>query len=225
MNVRVGVITADDALVDDLAGAFVTERLQLRSVLREPERVPADVVLVDARLQNHLMNVSRLVAEGTFAVVVMARAQNSADAMRYLDVGALDVVWGGSPAATLHARLRSAARHARPAAAEWTPVGDLAVSRTRREVRRRGELVHLTPTEYRLLETLLEAGGRTLSHHEILGRVWGPNSESSRHQLRVYVRQLREKIEVDPSAPKVVLTDPGKGYRLETHQHAAARAV
>ena len=194
----------------------------MRDVLREPEHVDADVLVVDVRSRSEVVPVSRLVAEGTFSVVVVARTQDAMQAMKYLDVGALDVIWSGTPDAAVQARVRSAARHARPTSSEWTMLAHIAVSAARREVRRDGETIRLTPTEFRLLLTLMDAGGRTVSHAEIINRVWRGDNDADRHHLRVYIRQLREKLEREPSEPELILTDAGLGYRIAGLPPAAA---
>jgi two-component system KDP operon response regulator KdpE len=74
--------------------------------------------------------------------------------------------------------------------------------------------VKLTPTEYRLLTTLVRHAGRVLTHRQLLKEVWGPNQTEEAHYLRVYMAQLRRKIEVDPAQPRYLLTEPGVGYRL-----------
>jgi two-component system KDP operon response regulator KdpE len=72
----------------------------------------------------------------------------------------------------------------------------------------------LTPTEYRLLTTLVKYAGRVLTHRQLLSEVWGPNSSQEAHYLRVYMNQLRQKLEADPAQPRYLLTEPGIGYRL-----------
>ena len=115
----------------------------------------------------------------------------------------------------LMARMRVAQRHAQlePQAAVFT-CGSLEVDLGRRLVLKNGEQVKLTPTEYALLRLLIQHAGRVLTHRQILKEVWGPASASETHYLRVYVAQLRQKIEHDPALPKIILTEPGVGYRL-----------
>ena len=93
--------------------------------------------------------------------------------------------------------------------------GDLLhVDLVRRQVTVAGSPVHLTPIEYRLLTTLIRHAGRMLTHQHLLKEVWGPNQTEQAHYLRVYVAQLRRKLEADPTRPRYVLTEPGVGYRL-----------
>jgi two-component system KDP operon response regulator KdpE len=86
----------------------------------------------------------------------------------------------------------------------------------RRQVLRGGEEVHLTPLEYRLLATLVKHAGKVLTHRQLLKEVWGINAINQTHYLRVYMTQLRHKLEADPTQPRLLLTEPGVGYRLKT---------
>jgi two-component system KDP operon response regulator KdpE len=92
--------------------------------------------------------------------------------------------------------------------------GELRVELARREVFRAGEEVHLTPTEYKLLVTLIRHAGRVLTHRQLLSGVWGPNYIDQRYYLRVYITQLRHKLERDPTRPRPLTTETGVGYRL-----------
>ncbi len=223
--VRVGVSSPDDDLVRILAEEFEAEEVSLRTALAAPEQLHLDVLLIDARHRSQLVPTARLVTEGTFSVVVMARPQDSVEAMKYLDVGALDVIWSGAAASEIGARIRSAARYAESIEVEWLTVGDLAISTKRHEIRRAGQSIRLTPTEFRLVEALVEAAGETVTHRSITYQVWGTTDDATRHQLRVYVRQLREKIEPDPAHPTVIVTEPGVGYRLDGLGRPGSRRV
>ena len=83
-----------------------------------------------------------------------------------------------------------------------------------RRVWRQGEEIHLTPTEYKLLATLVRHAGKVLTHRQLLKEVWGANYVNQSHYVRVYLAQLRQKIESDPTRPRLLLTEPGVGYRL-----------
>ena len=212
--VRVGVSSPDHDLLRALGEEFEVQEISLRAALAAPEQLRLDVLLVDARHRTQIVPTARLVTEGTFSVVVMARPQDSVEAMKYLDVGALDVIWSGAAESEIRARIRSAARYAAGMESDWLTVGDLAISTKRHEIRRSGQTIRLTPTEFRLVEALLNAQGETVTHRNITLQVWGTADDSTRHQLRVYIRQLREKIEEDPGNPTVIVTDAGVGYRL-----------
>jgi two-component system KDP operon response regulator KdpE len=92
--------------------------------------------------------------------------------------------------------------------------GDVAVDLARRHVTKGGRDVKLTPTEYALLRLLIQHAGRVLTHRQILKEVWGPEYMDETHYLRVYFGQLRRKLEDDPARPRLILTEPGVGYRL-----------
>jgi two-component system KDP operon response regulator KdpE len=92
--------------------------------------------------------------------------------------------------------------------------GEVTVDAVRRQVFRGKEEVHLTPTEYKLLLTLVRHAGRVITHRQLLHEVWGANYVEQTHYLRVYMAQLRHKLERDPTRPRVLITEPGIGYRV-----------
>jgi two-component system, OmpR family, KDP operon response regulator KdpE len=115
------------------------------------------------------------------------------------------------------ARIRVALRHAQHSRGADLPVveiGPLQVDFARREVKLDGKEVHLTPIEFRLLTLLAQNAGKVLTHSHILTEVWGPGHSEDTHYLRVYLAQLRRKIERDPAMPRLLVTEPGVGYRL-----------
>lgn len=135
-----------------------------------------------------------------------------------LDRGANDYVTKPLGAGELLARIRVALRLSRqsgaPAASSFS-VGGLRIELDRRQVFVDGQEVHLTPTEFDLLSVLVENAGRVISHRELLRRVWGPASEKETQYLRVYMRQIRYKLEAEPAQPRYLLTVSGVGYRLK----------
>jgi len=148
-------------------------------------------------------------------IVISARGRED-DKVEALDAGADDYLTKPFGVNELLARMRVALRHAQgtePGEPSLS-VGSVTVDFTKREVTVRGTQVHLTPIEYRLLALLLKHRGKVLTHRQILKEVWGPPYASQTHYLRVYMAQLRRKIEPDPAQPKLILTEPGVGYRL-----------
>jgi two-component system KDP operon response regulator KdpE len=120
----------------------------------------------------------------------------------------------------LLARMRAALRHAsRTAADAGEPIfmlGDLKVDLGRRQVCVSAKEIHLTPIEYKLLTTLIRHAGKVLTHRQLLKEVWGPLHVEEGHYLRVYMRQLRNKLEKTPAHPRYLVTELGVGYRLRT---------
>ena len=97
-------------------------------------------------------------------------------------------------------------------------VGDLKVDLTRRQVLLGDQEVHLTPIQYKLLATLVKHAGRVITHRQLLREVWGPGSSEQTQYLRVYMGQLRHKLEKNPARPRFLTTEPGVGYRLRTQE-------
>ncbi|HEV8150280.1 MAG TPA: winged helix-turn-helix domain-containing protein, partial [Gemmatimonadales bacterium] len=135
-----------------------------------------------------------------------------------LDLGADDYLTKPFGAAELLARIRVALRHSTlPPEGMEEPIylaGEVTVDAVRRQVFRGKEEVHLTPTEYKLLLTLVRHAGRVITHRQLLHEVWGANYVEQTHYLRVYMAQLRHKLERDPTRPRVLITEPGIGYRV-----------
>ncbi len=150
-------------------------------------------------------------------VVVLSVREHEDDKIDALDAGADDYVTKPFSMGELLARLRVAMRHA--AKTDEEPVltlGELTVDLPRRNVTLRGEEIKLTPTEYEILKYLALQAGRVVTHKQLLRAIWGPNYQEQTHYLRIYVGQLRHKIEADPSQPAYIITEPGVGYRLVT---------
>ena len=116
----------------------------------------------------------------------------------------------------LTARLRSLLRRAAGPAESIRSFGSVVIDHARHIVTRDGREVHLTPTEYDLLSALAKDAGKVLTHRQLLMRVWGDYAAENVQQLRVYINYLRRKLEVDPANPKLIVTEPGVGYRLKT---------
>lgn len=148
-------------------------------------------------------------------IVVSARGREE-DKVSALDAGADDYLTKPFGVNELLARMRVALRHAQ---ASGTPTsqtlefGALRIDLAKRDVRLSNEEVHLTPIEYKLLVLLARNAGRVLTHRQILKDVWGPAATES-HYVRVHMAALRKKIELDPARPKLLMTEPGVGYRL-----------
>src|SRR6185295_19074939 len=168
------------------------------------------------------MEVIRRVREWnrSLPIIVLSVRARERDKIVALDAGADDFVNKPFAVGELLARLRVALRRS-TAILEHTKesvfrTGDLEVDLAKRRVTREGKEVHLTRTEYKLLQTLILHADKVLTHSQLLNEVWGPNSEDQSHYVRVYMGQLRLKLEVDPARPKYLRTEPGVGYRLNS---------
>ena len=148
-------------------------------------------------------------------VVLSARIQEQSK-VEALDAGADDYVTKPFGVGELLARVRVALRHAsRPGGDGGTfSMGEVRVDLERRIVMKNQQQIHLTPIEFRLLAVLARHLGLVVSHRQLLREVWGPTHEEHTHYLRVYMKQLREKLEIDPVQPRYLLTETGVGYRL-----------
>jgi two-component system KDP operon response regulator KdpE len=188
-------------------------------IRRAAEHTP-DAILLDLGLPD--MDGSKVTERirewsATPILVISARGQEESK-VRALDGGADDYITKPFGAAELMARLRVALRHA--ARSHEAPTGivrigdDVEIDLVKRIVRCRGDEVHLTPIEYKLLTTLSKHAGMVMTHRQLLDQVWGPGHAHQMQYLRVYMTQLRHKLELDPARPKYLLTEPGIGYRL-----------
>jgi two-component system KDP operon response regulator KdpE len=150
-------------------------------------------------------------------IVLSARGRES-DKVTALDAGADDYLTKPFGVGELLARLRVALRHAAVlddrSAEQVFRAGGLSVDPGRREVTIDDEAIHLTPTEYRLLMVLVRNAGKVVTHRQLLKEVWGPDSVYENQYLRVYMGQLRRKLEAEPTRPRYLKTEPGIGYRL-----------
>jgi len=158
---------------------------------------------------------ARLRAWSQVPVIVLSVREAEREKVRALDMGADDYLVKPFGIGELLARIRASLRRAREEVGQ--PVvshEDLVIDLARHRVQRGGREVHLTPTEYELLAYLATHRGKVLTHQVILHRVWGPEYDGETQYLRVFVSQLRRKIEPDPRAPRFLLTELGVGYRF-----------
>jgi two-component system, OmpR family, KDP operon response regulator KdpE len=149
-------------------------------------------------------------------IVVSARHQEE-QKIKLLDAGADDYLTKPFSVAELLARIRVALRHrgtSLAAAVKGHQLDDLLVDLVNYVVKNKGDVVHLTPTEFKLLARLVRSAGRVVTHRQLLMDVWGPEFTEHTHYLRLYMGQLRAKIEQDPAEPRHLLTETGVGYRL-----------
>ncbi len=181
---------------------------------------PFDVMILDLMLPDlDGVEVCRRLREWSRLPVVVLSAHGEEEVkVRALDEGADDYVTKPFSAPELLARMRSAMRRASDTAATTEPVihaGEVEIDLARRMVLRNDQEVHLTPTEYDLLRVLAKEIGRVITHGHLLRSVMGRGYEDSTGTLRVHIASLRKKLEANPARPKIIVTEPGIGYRLQ----------
>ncbi|HWG97185.1 MAG TPA: response regulator [Nitrospira sp.] len=189
--------------------------------LTETKARNPDLILLDLGLPDlDGGEVIRQVREWTATPIIVLSARDQEQAkVAALDLGADDYITKPFGVNELLARVRTAFRHAARTGDGGESVfvlGDLKVDLGRRQVFVSGKEVHLTPIEYKLLTTLIRYAGKVLTHRQLLKEVWGPLHVDEGHYLRVYMRQLRNKLERNPVHPRYLMTELGVGYRLRT---------
>jgi len=230
MTLRVLLVEDDRELRATLAAALAVEGYTLltaaslsegQALLRHADRPGAaiDLVILDLGLPDG--DGQALLAElrrrrGVPVLVISAR-QAESNKVELLDAGADDYLVKPFGLAELLARMRVALRHRgtalQPALTQYR-AGALAVDVVAHRATLAGQAVHLTPTEFKLLARLVRNAGQVVTHRQLLTDVWGPEFTEHTHYLRLYMAQLRAKLEADPAEPQRLLTEPGVGYRL-----------
>jgi two-component system, OmpR family, KDP operon response regulator KdpE len=186
----------------------------VQAATRQPDLVVLDLGLPDL---DGVTVIRRLREWASVPIIVLSARGQERDKIAALDAGADDYVSKPFAVGELFARLRVALRRAARGHQPPEPtfsVGDLHVDLASRRVRVAGREVHLTPIEYRLLAALVRQAGKVLTHQQLLKDVWGPPYAEQAHYLRVFMAQLRRKLETDSARPRYLLTEPGVGYRL-----------
>ena len=200
-----------EAIVEASNGA---EALDL-AASAEPALIVLDLTLPD---MDGLDLCRDLRAFSTAPILVLSARQSDRDKVALLDAGADDYLVKPFSTAELQARVRALLRRgigSRDDGAERVVIGDLEINLAHRTVRRRGAEIHLTPTEWGLQRAFLTHRGRTLTHQQLFHAVWGQAAGDAQQYLRVYVGQLRRKLEADPVRPVLIRTEPAVGYRFE----------
>ena len=182
---------------------------------RKPDLVIADLGLPDGDGVDLIRQVriwSRV------PVIVLSARSDEDDKVRALDAGADDYIEKPFGVSELLARVRANMRRQQTlrkgGESSSVTIGDVEIDLAARVVKKAGAVVHLTPIEFRLLGVLLANAGRVLTHRHLLREVWGPSHVEDNHYLRVFMANLRHKLESDPAQPKMLLTETGVGYRL-----------
>ena len=176
-----------------------------------------DVVILDLGLpdMDGLEVIRGLRAWGSMPIIVLSAREQEPDKVAALDAGADDYVTKPFGMGELLARVRAAERRSAPAEEEAVvETDDFRVDLSAKRITRDGEVVHLTPTEWHLVEILVRNPDKLVGQRQLLQDVWGPRYEQETNYLRVYMAQIRRKLEPDPSRPRYFITEPGMGYRF-----------
>ena len=221
---RVLVVDDEPAILKFLKPALEATHYEVSgagSVAEATKRIASDVpdiVLLDLGLPDgDGKDVIRRVREfSNVAIVVLSARDRETEKIEALDLGADDYVNKPFGIGELLARMRTALRHRMERKAE-TPVlrvGNLEIDSVRHRVSRDDKEIKLTPKEFELISFLARNAGKVLTHKHILAAVWGPAHTEDTQYLRVYIGQLRQKVEVAPNDPHIIVTEPGIGYRI-----------
>jgi two-component system, OmpR family, KDP operon response regulator KdpE len=226
MSARIRALVIDDeaAILRFLKPALEANNYDMTSagtVAEGLKRIAAeapDIVLLDLGLPDgDGKDVIRRAREWSdLPIIVLSARERETEKIEALDLGADDYVNKPFNVGELLARMRTALRHRmqRKAEVPVLRVGDLEVDAVRHRATRGGAELKLTPKEFELLSFLAKHPGRVVTHKQILAAVWGPAHTEDTQYLRVYIGQLRQKVEEHPDDPKIVLTEPGIGYRI-----------
>jgi two-component system KDP operon response regulator KdpE len=219
------VIDDEPQIVRALRTILTAKQFRVTAAMRGEEGLtlaaanPPDVIILDLSLPDidGLQVCARLREWTQVPIIVLSVRDNERDKVAALDKGADDYLTKPFGIEELLARIRVALRHAARAQGSPHPIvtaGPLAIDLAQHVVTRDGIEVKLTATEFKLLAYLAANAGRVLTHHAILTQVWDPADADHIEYLRVYMRQLRKKLEADPEQPQFLLTEPGVGYRF-----------
>jgi len=201
--------------------SFIEAQTGQEGLVQAATRSP-DIILLDLGLPDiDGLEVTRRLREWSdIPIIVISAREQEQDKIKALDAGADDYLTKPFGAGELLARIRVAMRHkVMRQAATGEPVfilDNLRVDMSRRQVFLNEQEVHLTPIEYKLLTVLIQNAGKVVTHTHLLKEVWGPSYSKETQYLRVYMTQLRHKLESDPARPRFLINEPGIGYRLKT---------
>ena len=223
MNERVLVVDDDSQMLKAVTNALRARGYEVltagngETALSLAAEGDLDLILLDLGLpgiEGHEV-IERLRAWSELPVIVISVRESQEEKVAALDAGADDFVTKPFGMKELLARMRAVRRRA-ASEDELDSVlhfGDLEVDLLKKSVKLEDELIHLTPTEYRLLESMATNPGKLLTHSWLLRKVWGPGYGTETNYLRLFVRQLRQKLKDSPSEPRWITTEPGLGYR------------
>jgi len=226
MTTKTRVLVVDDepAILRFLKPALVANDYEVTTAgtvadatKRIASEVP-DVVVLDLGLPDaDGKEVIRTVRQWSdVPIVVLSARERESEKIEALDLGADDFINKPFGVGELMARLRTAMRHRMQRHAEipLLRLGEVEIDNVRHRVTRAGREIKLTPKEFELLSLLARHAGAVITHKQVLAAVWGPAHTQDTQYLRVYIGHLRQKIEADPDDPRIIITEPGIGYRI-----------
>ena len=227
MTLRILVVEDDREIRSLMQSSLTVEGFEVQTAVSVSEAkamlhiAPPDVLLLDLGLPDGdgIDLVHEVRKQHSLPVLVVSARHQEAQKIQLLDAGADDYLTKPFSVAELLARIRVSLRHrgtALDAAIKVHELDDLRVDLTLHQVQRDGENLHLTPTDFKMLARLVRSAGRVVTHRQLLSDVWGSEFTEHTHYLRLYMAQLRAKIERDPAEPRHLLTETGVGYRLAT---------
>lgn len=225
MSLRVLVVEDDREIRALMQSTLSVEGFEVQTAVSVSEarallrHTPPDIMVLDLGLPDGdgVELVHEVRKRHSLPIVVVSARHQEAQKIQLLDAGADDYLTKPFSVGELLARIRVALRHrgtALAAAVTVHELEDLRVDLALHAVQCRGQALHLTPTEFKLLARLVRSAGRVVTHRQLLTDVWGPEFTEHTHYLRLYMAQLRAKIERDPAEPRHLLTETGVGYRL-----------
>jgi two-component system, OmpR family, KDP operon response regulator KdpE len=222
---RLLIVEDEPQIVRALTPALTAAGYQVHAVedgegaLKRAAAEPFDIMIVDLGLpdMDGKQLISRIRQWSQAPIIVLSARDSEEEKIAALDVGADDFVNKPVGVGELLARLRANLRGRERRFSDQSNllVGDLAIDFAARRVTLEGDEIRLTPREYDLLITLARHAGQVVTHRQVIASVWGGEAQVDTQFVRVLVAQLRQKLEADPSAPRMVLTEPGVGYRLQ----------
>ena len=206
------------------AGYYVAQALTAHAALKSIAEREHDLILIDLGLPDlDGKDLIRMIRQKhTTAIIVLSAREEESEKIEALDAGADDFVNKPFSIGELLARMRATMRRGYRETLIETKfeLGDVSIDSERHEVMKAGTLIHLTPKEFDLLVTLARYSGRVVTHRQILKIVWGPSHVEDIQYLRVFIGQLRQKIETTPENPSLIQTEPGVGYRISQNSHS-----
>jgi len=221
------LVVDDDPQIRELLEEYLTQNALRVSVVASGKQMSQiladeaiDLIILDLRLagEDGMAIVRTLRDSSAIPIVMLTGVRDEADRVMGLELGADDYLTKPFSLGELLARIRVALRHSNLSAPQDAggafSVADLKVDLVHRKVLVAEREVHLTPIEYRLLTVLIRNAGKVLTHRQLLKEVWGPSHVEHNHYLRIYMANLRHKLEADPARPRFLLTETGVGYRL-----------